>query len=62
MLVWGAGIWFLFKETRWHKEVMPGADGSERFDQPHAEAGAGGYQQPDTSSTTADPTPSTTGY
>ena len=41
---------------------MPGADGSERFDQPHAEAGAGGYQQPDTSSTTADPTPSTTGY
>lgn len=60
MLVWGAGIWFLFKETRWHKELMPGAGGSERFDEPHAEAGASSYQQPDTSTT--EPTPNTTGY
>lgn len=58
MLVWGAGLWFLFKETSWHKEVMPNSD-VERFDQPQADPGAGGYQQPDAPT---EPTPASTGY
>lgn len=44
MLVWGAGLWFLYKETHWHKE--PQQD-TQTFDQPAATGGDGSYQAPD---------------
>lgn len=44
--LWLASLWFLFKETKWHKERM---ESTENFDQPQAEAQTGGdssYQAP----------------
>ena len=33
MFLWGASIWFLFKDTKWHHEA---AEGQQGFDQPQA--------------------------
>ena len=52
MMLWGAGLWFLFKETRWHKE--PEGD-MQTFDTPANTGTAGAdaaYQPSDTSNPT----------
>lgn len=57
MLIWIAGLWFLYKETRWHKEQsgdMSGFDTPQAAQTPPGEtggAGPGGYQSPDPPST-----------
>lgn len=47
MAIWGVGLWFLFKETSWHRE---NTGDMQTFDEPHAAPSApaaGSYQAPD---------------